>query len=109
MKVFSTYFMDPIKNHYIDFAGKADRKQFWLWVLFSFIVFLVLSIILGFFGKAGQIIYFLCQLAILLPSLGIAARRLRDGGFTPWLLLLLLIPFIGWLVLLVLYLMPSKK
>ena len=109
MKVFSTYFIDPIKNHYIDFAGKADRKHFWLWVLFSFIVFLVLSIILGFFGKAGQIIYFLCQLAILLPSLGIAARRLRDGGFTPWLLLLGLIPFLGWLVLLVLYLLPSKK
>ena len=108
MKVFSTYFIDPIKNHYVDFAGKATRKQFWLWVLFSFIVFLVLSIVLGFLGKTGSIVYFLCQLAILLPSLGIAARRLRDGGFTPWLLLLLLLPFIGWLILLVLYLMPSK-
>lgn len=109
MKVFSTYFIDPIKNHYIDFAGKADRKHFWLWVLFNFLVFLVLSIILGFFGKAGSILYFVCQLAILLPSLGIAARRLRDGGFTPWLLLLLILPVIGWLVLFVLYLMPSKN
>lgn len=107
--MFNTYFLDVIKNHYFDFAGKADRKQFWLWVLWSFIIFLVLSIVLSFFGKVGNIIYFLCQLAILLPALGIAARRLRDGGFSPWLLLLGLIPVIGWIILLVLYLLPSKK
>ena len=108
MNVFSTYFIDPIKNHYIDFAGKATRKQFWLFVLFNFLVFFVLSIILGFFGKAGDILYYICQLAVLLPSLGIAARRLRDGGFSPWLLLIGLIPVLGWIVLLVLYLLPSK-
>lgn len=108
MNVFSTYFIDPIKNHYIDFAGKANRKQFWLFVLFNFLVFLVLSIVLGFFGKAGDILYFICQLAVLLPTLGIAARRLRDGGFSPWLLLIGLIPVLGWIVLLVLYIMPSK-
>ena len=108
MKVFSTYFIDPIKNHYIDFSGKATRTQFWLFVLFNFLVFLVLSIIFGFFGKAGQIGYFLCELAILLPSFGIAARRLRDGGFSPWWLLIGLIPVIGWIFLLVLYLLPSK-
>lgn len=109
MKVFNTYFIDPIKNHYVDFAGKANRKQFWLFVLFNFLVFLVLSIVLGLLGKTGNILYFVCQLAVLLPYLGISARRLRDGGFTPWLLLLLLLPFIGWLILLILYLLPSKN
>ena len=108
MKAFSTYFVDPIKNHYLDFAGKANRKQFWLFVLFNFLVFLVLSIVLGFLGKTGDIVYFVCQLAVLLPSLGIAARRLRDGGFSPWLLLIGLIPVLGWIILLVLYLLPSK-
>lgn len=108
MKAFSTYFVDPIKNHYLDFAGKANRKQFWLFVLFNFLVFLVLSIVLGFLGKTGDIVYFVCQLAVLLPSLGIAARRLRDGGFSPWLLLIGLIPVLGWIVLFVLYLLPSK-
>lgn len=108
MKAFSTYFVDPIKNHYLDFAGKANRKQFWLFVLFNFLVFLVLSIVLNFLGKTGDVIYFICQLAVLLPSLGIAARRLRDGGFSPWLLLIGLIPVLGWIVLLVLYLLPSK-
>ena len=106
--MFKTYFLDVITQHYFDFKGRATRKQFWLFVLFNFLVFLVLSIVLGFLGKTGDVIYFVCQLAVLLPSLGIAARRLRDGGFSPWLLLIGLIPVLGWIVLLVLYLLPSK-
>ena len=50
-----------------------------------------------------------CYLAVILPVLGIQARRLRDGGFTPWLLLLGLIPGIGGLILLILYVLPSKN
>ncbi len=108
MNVFSTYFIDPIKNHYMDFGGKATRTQYWLWVLFSFLVFFVLSFVLGFLGKVGSLVYFICQLAVLLPALAIAARRLRDGGFSPWWLLLALTG-IGGIVLFVFFLLPSKK
>ena len=86
---------------YVDFAGKEERKKFWLTVLVNFIISAVLGAVLpavsGIFG-----------LAILIPSLAMGVRRLRDGGFTPWLILLALIPFLGWLALLVLYCMPSK-
>lgn len=104
-----TYFLDVIFKHYVDFGGRATRTQFWLYVLFYIIVAIVLGILLSFFGKTGTVVNNLYGLALLLPSLAIAARRLRDGGFTPWLLLLLLLPIIGWLILLVLYLFPSKK
>lgn len=107
--MFNTYFLDVIKNHYFDFSGKATRKQFWLYVLFYVIVFIILGLVLGFLGKTGNVIYYLCVLAMLLPNLGIAARRLRDGGFSPWLLLLSLIPFIGAIILFILYLLPSKQ
>ena len=104
------YFIDVIKNHYIDFSGRATRTQFWLFVLINFIVSLVLGIICGMFLKqnTASMVTWIYWLALLLPALGIAARRLRDAGFTPWLLLLLLVPGIGWLILLVLHLMPSK-
>jgi len=86
---------------YVDFAGKEERKKFWLTVLVNFIISAVIGAVLpavsGIFG-----------LAILIPSLAMGVRRLRDGGFTPWLILLALIPFLGWLALLVLYCMPSK-
>ena len=108
MNVISTYFIDPIKNHYVDFGGKATRTQFWLWVLFYFLFFLVLYIVLGFFGRVGGAIYFIAHLLLLLPSLAIGGRRLRDGGFSPWWLLLALTG-IGCIVLLVFFLLPSKK
>ncbi|MBR4682389.1 MAG: DUF805 domain-containing protein [Elusimicrobiaceae bacterium] len=99
-----TYFLDVIFKHYLDFGGKATRTQFWLFVLISVLI----SIVLGFFGKTGQTISWIFSLAIFLPLLGIAARRLRDGGFTPWLLLLCLLPLIGPLALLILWVFPSK-
>lgn len=104
------YFIDVLKNHYVDFSGKATRTQFWMFALFNFIVSIVLGIICGIFlqEQTTNIISWIYSLALFLPSLGIAARRLRDGGFTPWLLLLLLIPILGWLILLILYCLPSK-
>ena len=105
-----TYFLDVITKHYCDFSGKATRTQFWLFTLINFIVSVAIGFVCGKFLDAqySTIVNGIYGLALLLPSLGIAARRLRDGGFSPWLLLLLFIPFIGWLALLILYLMPSK-
>ena len=86
---------------YVDFAGKEGIKTFWLTVLINFIISSVLSAIIpaiaGIFG-----------LAILIPSIAMGVRRLRDGGFNPLLILLVLIPVLGWLALVVLYCMPSK-
>lgn len=103
-----TYFLDVLMHHYVDFSGRATRKQFWLFVVLSLVVSFVLCLVLGFLGKAGAIITSLIPLILLLPSLAIGARRLRDGGFSPWLWLLVLIPGIGGLILLVLWCLPSK-
>lgn len=103
------YVLDVFKNHYVDFKGRATRKQYWLYCLFMSIAFLILSAVLGFFGKTGQIIFNLCQLAILLPSLAILARRLHDTNKSAWWLLLNLVPFIGGLVLFVFAVLPSNE
>ena len=105
-----TYFLDVIKNHYFDFSVRATRTQYWMFVLINFIISFILGLVCGMFlkGQTSNIIKIVYGLALLLPSLGIAARRLRDGGFTPWLLLLIFVPIIGWIALLILYVMPSK-
>ena len=116
MNVFSKYFIDPIKNHYVDFAGKATRTQYWAYAGFNFLVYMAIFILTAVLGQMSDtlamlagLLYMLFSLGIFLPSLAIAARRLRDGGFSPWLLLLGLIPFVGGLILLVLLLLPSKN
>lgn len=109
MNALNTYFFDVFKNHYVDFAGRATRKQFWMFQLFMFIAALIVSLVLSFFGDAGQIIYWIFSLAVFLPSLGIAARRLHDIGRSAWWLLLYLLPVLGPLVLLIFFLLPSKN
>jgi len=44
------YFIDPIKNHYVDFEGKVKRKPFWMFMLFNFIIAVVIAIISGVIG-----------------------------------------------------------
>ena len=91
------YFIDPIQKHYVDFAGRATRKQYWMFVLFSVIISIVLGIVDAVIGK--QVLSLIYSLAVLLPSLAIAVRRLNDVGKSPWWLLIALIPLVGALVL----------
>jgi uncharacterized membrane protein YhaH (DUF805 family) len=88
---------------YFDFSGRSRRKEFWVFTLFNIFLIGVLSILDDFFETTyfsyASYIYFLI---ILIPSLAIFLRRLHDVGKTGWNLLLLLIPFIGWLWLLML-------
>jgi uncharacterized membrane protein YhaH (DUF805 family) len=87
-------------NKYADFKGRAARPEFWWFALATFVVSAVLNQVIPMLGA-------LFSLAVLLPSLAVAARRLHDIGKSGWFLLLLLIPVIGWLVLLYFYIQPS--
>jgi uncharacterized membrane protein YhaH (DUF805 family) len=118
---------------YARFDGRASRSEFWWWYLVSFVVYAVLWTLVGI-GFAGSerhtvstgysyssvmtspsplylIAYSLVglvSLAILVPSLALAWRRLHDANFAGPLYLLVLIPFVGPIIVLVLFLMPSK-
>jgi uncharacterized membrane protein YhaH (DUF805 family) len=92
-------------KQYIDFRGRARRKQYWMFTLINVILSLLLSSLDGMVGlfnaEAGiGMISGLYSLAILLPAIGVTVRRLHDTGRTGWWLLIGLIPLIGALVLL---------
>jgi Predicted membrane protein len=44
-----------------------------------------------------------------LPVLAAQARRLRDAGFSHWWLLLIIIPYMGWFILLILLVYPTRS
>lgn len=85
-----------LKN-YVNFNGRAGRKEFWYAFLFNFVV----TFILGLFGKVGIWLTAIWSLAVLLPFLGVAARRLHDINKSGWLILLALIPLIGEIILII--------
>ena len=107
MNYFNTYFVDVLKNQYADFSGRAIRSQFWYFVLFSFIISFVLGIVDGMlFGR--QILSMIFNLAVLIPSIAIAVRRLHDLGKTGWWYLLIFVPLIGIIVLIVWFCMKGQ-
>ena len=91
-------FKTIITKKYFCFNGRASRQEFWMWVLATFVI----AFVLGLIPKAGGILAGLWNLAVLLPYLGVTARRLHDTGKSAWLILLGLIHFIGPLIVLLL-------
>ncbi len=91
---------------YAVFTGRASRSEYWWWFLASGLASAVLNSISPTVVN-GQVtgssalggIWFL---ATVVPSLAVAVRRLHDANLSGWLLLLALIPVLGWIILIVL-------
>ena len=101
-------FQDAVKtvfNKYLTIEGRARRAEYWWFFLFCLLAGLVLGIVDGIvFGSAGITpISSLFSLAVLIPSITVGVRRLHDRDMTGWWLLIALVPLIGFIVLLVLF------
>ncbi len=98
------WYLKVLRN-YIGFGGRARRKEYWMFVLVNFILIMVLGIIdkiLGWERAGGEgVLTTIYGLLVLLPSWAVLFRRLHDTDRSAWWLLLLLIPIVGWLVILV--------
>lgn len=93
-------------NKYCDFNGRASRSEYWWFTLFCFIV----GAIAGFIGGILNINWlpFPCYLALLLPSLGLCVRRLHDIDKSGWWIPLQLIPVVGSIILIILFVKESQ-
>ena len=102
------WYTDVIKKYAV-FSGRATRPEFWWFALCNAIVFAVIYIVVGIIAGrgTGQAVGDLYLLAVFLPSLGVAIRRLHDTDRTGWWYLLVLIPIIGGIVLLVFMVLAS--
>ena len=119
-------FIDAIKRgfkKYATFSGRASRSEYWWWALFTSIVCVVLLVpayVLGITtspdggrtpGAAAIpliILMIIFSLAIIVPNLALTVRRLHDAGYSGWLVLLGLVPYVGGLILLIFTVLPSS-
>ena len=108
----------PLKK-YAQFSGRSQRKEYWMWVLFIFIVSTLLRVVEQMLGLSptmptGTTNYFagiggngpfsgLFGLAVLVPGLAVTVRRLHDLDRSGWWLL---IP-IGLLIAAVIFLVGT--
>ncbi len=91
-----------LTKKYAEFEGMATRSEFWWFALFCWVVNVILHLVSWKLGT-------LAWLGLLVPQLAAGARRLRDTGRDPLLLLLLFIPVIGWIALLVFYVQEGQS
>lgn len=106
-------------SKYAVFSGRARRSEFWYWMLFHFIVVVITTILdklLGThinFTKVGDTTYAsayspgwittVAVLALLLPSIAVAVRRLHDTDRSGWWWWVGAICFIGQIILVVFF------
>lgn len=112
----------PLKR-YFDFAGRSRRLEYWLFVVFQFLVFTVLSLALLLFIPFTEIaeaeatgmqppppgvgfwvlmsLIGLVWLGMIIPTIAVTVRRFHDQGYSGWMYLLNFIPFFGGLIVLV--------
>ena len=124
--------IDAYKNffkNYAEFTGRSTRPDFWwvwlgnlilsipFWIIYFYIVYLstvmdsvsdsASEAIFMVFGLVA-IIYAVFYLAILVPTLALSVRRLRDAGFH-WAFIFLRFAPMGGIALLILHAMPTKE
>jgi len=105
--------IQTVFRKYAEFMGRAGRAEFWWWALFTTLVGGALNLFdvieIGDNASLGSLFAGLWGIAILLPTLAVGVRRLRDAGY-PWgWMFFLLVPFAGIVLLVILWAQPTKE
>ncbi len=100
-------------RNYVNFSGRASRSEYWYFVLFMVLVYLVMFVLDRVLDTnsdsmpaliltlAVAVVLIVVALGLILPAISIAVRRLHDLNQSGWWYLLNLIPLVGPIILLV--------
>lgn len=87
---------------YADFTGRATRREFWFFI----VLYSVAVLAANFFDALdGQRVVVAARMGaaeltvsilLLLPLLSTSARRLHDSDRSGWWMMLLYVPYVGW-------------
>ena len=116
-------------KNFAEFTGRSTRPDYWwvwlgnlilsipFWIIYFYTVFLS-TVMYSVSDSASEatfmvfglvaIIYAVFYLAILVPTLALSVRRLRDAGFH-WAFIFLRFAPMGGIALLILFAMPTKE
>jgi len=106
-------------RRYRQFEGRANRREYWMFQLWNTVFILAALIVDHALGIASinmstvgaeimigplTMVY---GLAVVIPNIALACRRLHDIGRTGWLQCVAFVPFVG-IVVLVFYGLPGQ-
>ncbi|MDD1784311.1 DUF805 domain-containing protein [Enterovibrio sp. ZSDZ35] len=102
-----------VLKKYVQFNGRARRKEYWMFLLFNILISLTLSFVDEYFGtfdpaRGIGTIGLVYAALVFLPTLAVTVRRLHDTNRSGWWALVGLIP-LGVFVLLALQAIQGDK
>lgn len=97
------WYLEVLKK-YAEFSGRARRKEYWFFVLFSSVIGIGLVVIDFLAGtiisdSGVGVMSGIYYLAVLIPGLAVSVRRLHDTDRSGWMMLIGLIPCVGLVLL----------
>jgi len=96
--------MEALKKYAV-FSGRARRQEYWMFVLVSAAIALVLAFVdtkIGLMSESGYgVLSGVYSLAIFVPALAVAVRRLHDTDRSGMWYIIAFVPIIGPIALLV--------
>ena len=97
-----------VLRSYAVFEGRAQRKEFWMFLLFNVLVTFALHLIDAVMVHVPllSVIY---SIAILVPYIAVGVRRLHDTDRAGWWLLVSFVPIVGWLIVVVLLALEGTR
>jgi uncharacterized membrane protein YhaH (DUF805 family) len=101
------WFLYSLRN-YAKFEGRATRPEYWYFMLMTMLTFIILAVFDGILGRFDSsagigLLSGIYLVAVMIPSLAVGARRLHDTGRSGWWQLVNVVPYIGWVVVIVLF------
>ncbi|MFP9114971.1 DUF805 domain-containing protein [Flavobacterium sp. RHBU_3] len=99
------YYFSTFRYNYINFKGRARRKEVWYFIFINNIICMLLTTI-PIITNNGWLIWlsFIYVIASLIPTLALLVRRMHDIGKSGKMILVAFIPLIGFFWILILLL-----
>lgn len=96
---------------YAKFEGRANRPQYWYFVLTQFLAFFILELlcVIPFVNIIAFLALLVLGLGLIVPGIAVSVRRLHDTNKSGWWLLLCFVPFVGSIVILVFMCLEGTK
>ncbi|WP_138755660.1 DUF805 domain-containing protein [Paenibacillus sinopodophylli] len=101
------WYLKAIKN-YAGVDGRSRRMEFWMFFLINFLITMALAFVESLIGLPS-LLSGLYTLAIIVPSIAVTVRRLHDIGKSGGWIFIGLVPAVGWIILLVFFIMEGES
>jgi uncharacterized membrane protein YhaH (DUF805 family) len=101
---------------YIEFTGTATRSEYWAIYLLTWVLVFIATFLFFILSLSGPIGILLGSVIMLATGFSLvwlmaatAARRCRDAGINPWFVLSFIIPYINFIVFIVMGCLKTEE